>query len=242
MNGKKILITGASRGIGRGTAEYLLSQGAEVVLVARNKEKLIELEEQYPDKAHGYPYDLTDLEHIEEIFRFCVEKVGKLDGMFHAAGLSNNATIKSLEVDEMKSMFDVNYFSSVQLGKCFMNQKYSQKGSGIVYMSSLASFLCEKGMSQYCASKAAVNAFVSVMSKEGVKRRIRVNAIAPAYVDTEMAWGAKEEHEDFDEYLNQIQPYGMIPVCQIANLAEFLLSARSSYITGAIIPVSGGYA
>ena len=242
MNGKKILITGASRGIGRGTAEYLLAQGAEVVLVARNKEKLVEIETQYPARVYSYPYDLSDLEHIEEIFKFCADKVGKLDGMFHAAGLSNNATVKTLELVEMKNMFDVNYFSSAQLGKFFMNQKYSQKGSGIVYMSSLASFLCEKGMSQYCASKAAVNALVSVMSKEGFKRRIRVNAIAPAYVDTEMAWGAKEEHEDFDGYLNQIQPYGMIPVCQIAYLTEYLLSDRASFITGAIIPVSGGYA
>ncbi len=240
MNGKKVLITGASRGIGRGIAEYLLAQGAEVALVARNEEKLIELEKQYPGRAHIYPYDLTDLENIEDIFRYCSETIGKLDGMFHAAGISESQPIRFTDVEDIKKTMDINYGSTVQLIRFFMMKKYSANESSIVVMSSPASWGCAVGMGQYSASKAAVSAFVKVAAKEGKTRRIRVNAIAPNYLDTDMVRAAKEGFEYIQEHVKNEQPFGFIPVEQIAYLAEFLISEKSEYITGAIVPVSGG--
>lgn len=240
MQGKNILVTGASQGIGNGVAEYLLKKGANVILVARSEDKLVELAEKYPDKAFPYPYDLSDLEHIENIFLFCREKGMKLDGMFHAAGVSVGCPIKTLDVTEMQELYNVNFFSYAMLCKYFAIKKYSSNGAGIVTMSSVASIHCAKSMAQYASSKAAVNAFTKTMSKEMIKRKIRVNAVAPAFVDTEMAWGERKNRDNFDEYLKENQPYGVIPVEQIAYLVEFLLSEKSAYITGAIIPISAG--
>lgn len=244
MRGKNILVTGASQGIGRGVAEYLLQQGASVILVARNEEKLSELEQKYPDRAYAYPFDLEKTDDIEKIFLFCKQKGIKLHGMLHAAGISIDCPIKILELEEIERVFRVNYFSYVALTKYFLNRKYSENGASVVGMSSMASFECAKAMSQYAASKNALNAYTKVLAREGEKRRIRVNAIAPAFVDTDMTRQLRDVREDFDEdfdeTLKKRQPFGIIPVSQIGYLTEFLLSDRAAYITGAIIPIHGG--
>ncbi|MCI8364009.1 MAG: SDR family oxidoreductase [Eubacterium sp.] len=240
MQGKNILITGASKGIGHGVAEYLLQGGANVILVARNREKLEELRLKYPNSAFPYPYDLCKMDGIEDIFLFCKAHGLKLHGMLHAAGISIDRPIKALEFEEMGQVFQVNYFSYVALTKYFLNRKYSENGSSIICMSSMASFECAKAMSQYAASKNAINAYTKVLAREAEKRKIRVNAIAPALVDTDMTHQLCDVLEDFEETLITRQPFGIIPVEQIAYLAEFLLSDRSAYITGAIIPVHGG--
>lgn len=240
FTGKNILVTGASRGIGRGVAEYLLKNGASVVLVARGEEKLRELVEQYPNTAYAFPYDMTDLDHVESIFEFCKEKEMKLDGMFYSVGISENCMVRMITPEMAQETFDVNYFSLVQLGRFFSMKKYTADGASAVVMSSAASKVCEKAMSQYSASKAAVNAYVKVMAKEVMKRRVRVNAIAPVFVDTDMLEISRREIDDLDHHIQEEQPLGIVPVEQIVNLAEFLLSDKSAYITGAVIPVFAG--
>lgn len=240
MRGKNILVTGASQGIGRGVAEFLLKEGAKVVLVARQQEKLQELVAKYKSQAFAFSFDLNELEKIEDIFSFCREKEIKLHGMFHAAATAEECPIRVMEPEDIKNYYRLNFFSYVILCKFFSMKKYSYNGASIVTMSSLASLRCDKGMAQYVSAKSSVNAFTKVMSKELIKRKIRVNAIAPAFVDTDMAWKTRDARYDFDEYLQSEQPYGVIPVKQIAYLAEFLLSDKSAYITGDVIPVSGG--
>lgn len=239
MRGKNILITGASRGIGRGVAEYFLQKGANVVLVARDKEKLRELQQEYPDTAYPYPFDLENTEEIESIFVFCKEKGLKLHGMLHAAGISIDCPARSLDLSEAGRVFGINYFAYVALTKYFLSKKYSENDACILVMSSMASFQCEKAMSQYAASKSAINAHTKVVAREGGKRRIRANAIAPAFVDTDMTQDEYDILENFEQNLKK-QTFGMIPVSQIAYLAEFLMSDRAAYITGAVIPVTGG--
>lgn len=240
MRGKNILITGASQGIGRGVAEYLLQGGANVILIARNREKLEGLKRKYPNSAFPYLYDLCKTSGIEDIFLFCKEHGLKLHGMLHAAGISIDRPVKALEFEEMERVFRINYFSYVALTKYFLNRKYSENGASIIGMSSMASLECAKAMSQYAASKNAVNAYTKVLAREAEKRKIRVNAIAPALVDTDMTHQLCDVLEDFEETIITRQPFGIIPVEQIAYLAEFLLSDRSAYITGTIIPVHGG--
>ena len=156
------------------------------------------------------------------------------------AGISIDRPVKALEFEEMERVFRINYFSYVALTKYFLNRKYSENGASIIGMSSMASLECAKAMSQYAASKNAVNAYTKVLAREAEKRKIRVNAIAPALDDTDMTHQLCDVLEDFEETIITRQPFGIIPVEQIAYLAEFLLSDRSAYITGTIIPVHGG--
>ena len=237
MQAKNILITGASQGIGAKTAEYLARQGAVVILVARNQQKLMDVQAKISGKSFIYSYDLNDLGNIQRIFDHCAEKGIKLHGMVHCAGVNRDVPIRSNDIGMMQETLTVNYMSFIELAKYFIRKKYSENGGSIVAISSHATNIISAGMSSYTSSKAALEAAVKVMSKEFVKRGIRVNAIAPACVDTEMVADASFMSE---EIISGAQPLGIIEPVYISYLVDFLLSDKSKYMTGAVIPVSAG--
>lgn len=232
---KKILITGASSGIGEQTARYLSEQGYETILVARNKEKLEQMAKELPSCAYIFPTDLSELEKIENIFLFCQEQGIVLDGLVHCAGLARHNSVKTNDIADMQMTFRVNYEAFVELVKFFSRRKYSMKGSSVVVMSSMASVACRVSTVNYASSKAAVTAAVKVMAKELGRRSIRVNSILPGYVRTPMT--ARDELADDVE---KSQPLGFIEPEYIAYMIEFLLSEKGKFITGANIPISGG--
>ena len=180
------MVTGASSGIGKETALYLAKQGATVVLVARNKTRLKEVKNAIGEHVYSYICDLSQLESIKGIFEFCKEKGLKLYGMVHAAGISNPIPVRSVSVESMQETMRVNCMSFAELGKYFCGKKYSNENASIVAISSLAATRPVMGQLTYAASKSALNSMVEVMAKEFLKRKIRVNAIMPSYVDTPM--------------------------------------------------------
>lgn len=240
MERKNILITGASSGIGKCVAEYLHSQGNTVILVARNEEKLNKLAKKLGDNAYIYPYDLINLKNIGEIFEFCINKGLKLDGMVHSAGINKDMPIKVNDISAMNETMTINCLSFLELGKYFCKKKVCNDNASIVALSSTASKKFGKGMSTYVASKAALNGIVKVMSKEYITRKIRVNAILPAFVKTEMMERTKEFVKELDERVSKSQQLGVIEPIQVAYLSEFLLSEKSKYITGSLIPITAG--
>ena len=122
---KSILVTGASSGIGAAVSKYLSEQGYFVVLVARNKDKLSKVEEELCGGKLSISYDLTNLEEIEKIFQICQENGLKLDGLVHCAGINNDIPIRANDIEVMKEVTTVNYYSFVELGKYFNKKKYS---------------------------------------------------------------------------------------------------------------------
>lgn len=237
--GKNILVTGASSGIGAAVSKYLSEQEYFVILVARNEDKLKKIQGELHGESLIVPYDFSELENIENIFYNCRNSELKLDGLVHCAGINNDIPIRANDVEVMQEVTTVNYFSFVELGKHFNKKKYSNDNASIVAISSSASISCGKGMCTYAASKAALNASVKVMGKEFLKRKQRVNAILPTFVDTPMAARMNESLGDLEKKVAG-QPLGLIEPEHIAYLTEFLLSDKSSYITGACIPVSAG--
>lgn len=237
MQGKNILITGASSGIGRETASYLASRGANVVLVARNGERLQNVAEEIGPKAFSYPCDLQDAGAIKGIFEYCRELGVLLDGMVHSAGIAKPIPVRTATPESVEETMRINCFSFLELGKQFYNRKYSQKGASIVAISSMAAVRPVMGQAAYASSKAALNSMVEVMAQEFLKRRIRVNSIMPSYVATPMVNG------DVGYGMNtgiDSMPLGVIDPKQIAYLVEFLLSDRSLHITGTAIPITSG--
>lgn len=234
---KNILITGASSGIGKEISLYLAKQGATVILIGRNEERLREIKEQIGDKAYIYVCDLNHTEEIRGIFDFCRENGLKLDGMVHSAGISEPMPVRSVSIQNVEETMRVNCMSFAELGKYFGGKRYSNEQASVVAISSLAATRPAMGQVSYAASKAALNSMVEVMSKEFLKRKIRVNAIMPSYVDTPMV--AEGGRFGMNNGIDQM-PLGVIEPIQIAYLTEFLLSDRSKYITGAAIPVSAG--
>lgn len=240
LENKCILITGATSGIGRHFAEYASRQGATVVLVSRREERLKEIQDKVPGDCYIYPYDLYEIEHIRDIFDFVKKQGITLDALVHCAGIEFGAPVRTIEAEDMEQVMRINALSFVQLGRFFSMKKYSNKGASVVAISSISSFLNPKGMIAYNTSKLAVNSAVFTMAKEFASREIRVNAIAPASVDTPMMQTAFKKIEGLKEQIIQDQYLGLIPPEQISYLIEFLLSERGKYITGTVIPVSGG--
>lgn len=236
---KSILVTGASSGIGKAVSKYLSQQGCFVILVARNRDALSQVAGQLCGQSLVIPYDLMDLEHIEDIFVKCRQNDIKLDGLVHCAGINCDIPVRTNDVKVMQEVTTVNYYSFVELGKYFGKRKYSNERASIVAISAMAADVCQKGMCTYSASKAALNAAVKVMGREFVKRRQRVNAVMPAFVDTPMAERMDAVLENLDGKIEE-QPLGLIEPEQIAYLVDFLISDKSSYITGTCIPVSAG--
>lgn len=233
---KWVLLTGASSGIGRITALYLAEQGYKLALLARSEDKLATLSQEMKEASVLLPFDLTALDQIGEVFETCREQGIKLDGLVHCAGMGINTPVRGNNIEEMKSTMTVNYFSFVEMGKYFGLRKYSNEGASVVAVSSISPLTCYPGACNYAASKSAINAAVRVMSKEFMRRKIRVNAVLPGYVNTPLG-----PDENDPEYIAQ-QPLGIIKAPYVAYLIEYLLSEKAKYITGTLIPISGGMA
>lgn len=237
MKGKTILVTGASSGIGRAISVYFAKQGATVVLVARSREKLQKVADEIGTRAVIIPCDLRDIKSISMIFKICHEEGLWLDGFVHAAGIAVPIPIRTISYKNMLETFQTNYLSFVEMGRWFYKKQYSKEHSSIVVISSMASVKPGKGQVSYAASKAALDNTVKVMSQEFLGRKIRVNSIMPSYVKTPLVMGDVGYGMNFGM---ENMPLGIIEPIQIAYLAEFLLSEKAKYITGAAIPVTSG--
>lgn len=243
LSGKKILVTGASSGIGRATAILLSQIGAQVILVARSEERLQETISQMAEGARHayYSIDLTDLEGIEALVRDGVKMDGKkFDGLVHCAGVSSAVPLKLLDYGKQDQEMRVNYYAFIELVRQITKKKYCEAPFSIVGISSVASHRGGRCQTVYSATKAAMDAAVITLSKEVADRGIRINSIRPGMIRTEMVQGgADQKGLDVDE-LEDLQVLGLGKPEDIANMAAFLLSSASRFITGQSISVDGG--
>lgn len=240
MDNKTILVTGATSGVGECMAGKFAEMGAKIVAIGRNQEKLQQLWHRYPKQIFPLEYDFNHLENIESIFSFCKANNLMLDGLVHCAGIAYNSAIRTSSIDEMEHTMKVNCYAFLELGKFFSMKKFSNTNSSIVAISSIVSLNHEKGLCQYAASKAAINSMVKTMSKEFIRRNIRVNAILPGNVKTPMFMAGAEQITGYMENAEKKQPLGFIDPEQIVYMAEFLLSDNAKYMTGELIVISGG--
>jgi NAD(P)-dependent dehydrogenase (short-subunit alcohol dehydrogenase family) len=226
-----ILIIGASSGIGYATAK-LLSLKHNVIAVARREDRLKEFE-------NYEVFDVSKLEDIANFIKKLVKKYGKFDALIYCAGTQNIKPLKVTKIDEAKGLFDINYFAPLFFAKSFSSKRIVSSSASIVFISSIAGFKSEVGILNYSASKAALNSIVYGLAKEIAP--IRVNAIAPGFLETEMTEKfAHIYNNEFKDRLEREYPLGLGNVEDVANLVEFLISPKAKYITGDIIRIDGG--
>lgn len=231
------LITGGSSGIGVACAKQLVAEGMNVVLVSSNESKLKKAAEEIGECAEYIACELSDLQNVPAIFRETQRRGIVFDGMIHSAGIANPTPIACEEAENIQRMMNVNCLSFMVLGKEFYKRVNSKKGASIVAISSLAAQYPSKGQGVYATSKAALNTMVAVMAKEFLRRKIRVNAVMPSYVDTPMIHDTTKAFMDNGA---ENLPLGIIEPSQVANLVSYLLSEKARNITGTSIPVSSG--
>ena len=239
LTGKTIIVTGAGSGIGRETSLVLAKQGATVIMLDINEDGLTETAELGGERCHPITIDLTDGTAVTEITKQIVEQYGKLDGLVHCAGISSRKPLNVLSKDGFSKVMDVNFYSFVELVKNCAKKKHINDGASIVVMSSISSIRGYKAKTEYCVSKAAVDAFVRCMALELADRKIRINSVMAAEVLTPIALKARETNamvgaSDFEAPLGPSEPY------EVANTIAFLLSDATKTITGTSLLIDGG--
>jgi len=243
FNEKKILVTGASSGIGRSTAIRLSELGAKLVILGRNKDRLDKTLGELTGDGHiaiQFDFVKSSIEDYIEIFEKAIGDGVKLDGLVHCAGVATILPLKMINKDKLDECMQINFYSFIELVKQFSRKKYHNIDSSIVGISSIATKCPAKCQTVYVASKAAINAVVPCLAMELVDKGIRINSVMPASTDTPMLRESYErEPGDKTEGL-KMQILGMSQPEDIADVIIFLLSDMSRTITGRAIYADGG--
>ena len=237
LEGKKIFVTGASSGIGRGIAVTCSKMGATVIINGRNTVKLNETLAMMEGEGNiVVAGDLTDQPMLSTI----VESLPKLDGVVHCAGIGQRIPCKLLSEQLVDDVMDVNFKAPIMLQSELLKQNKLNKGGSIVFIASMAIWSPSLGNSVYSASKGAIVSFANCLALEMAPRKIRVNCISPAMVWTDLIFkdGLDEEQLKTDENNYPLKRYGQPK--DIANLAVYMLSDASTWMTGSNVKISGG--
>jgi 3-oxoacyl-[acyl-carrier protein] reductase len=242
LDGKVALITGASRGIGRGIAEKFAEQGAHIAFTyvsSDEKARALEAElAKHGIKAKGYKSDAADFAAAEQLINDIVAEFGTVDIVINNAGITRDTLLMRMTEQQWDEVINTNLKSVFNITKAVQKPMLKQRSGSIVNLSSVVGVKGNAGQANYAASKAGIIGFTKSVALELGSRNIRCNAIAPGFIETEMT-GALDE-KVVAEWRNSIPlKRGGSPE-DVANLSLFLASDMSAYITGQTINVCGG--
>lgn len=236
---KKILITGASSGIGRAVAIECSRMGANVYISGRDEERLNITFNALQGKGHiCLNGDITNHETLENI----VTSLPEICGVVHCAGLTKILPFQYVNKENLKIVFDVNFYAPIELSRLLLrNKKISQKGS-VVFISSISGVYCSAiASSIYSASKGALNGMIKGMALDLASKRIRVNSVNSGVIDTGFFQNSGITEEDLKKDINRypLRRYGKPE--EIAYAVIYLLSDASAWVTGSNLVIDGGY-
>lgn len=234
---KTILVTGASSGIGQGIAITCSKMGASVIISGRNKVKLQgTLSEMVGDNNKIITADLTKIEEIDKL----VDQIPRLDGIVYSVGMGSRILCKNITEEDLDSIMNVNFKAPVMLQTSILKKKKINRKASIVFIDSIASDTPSYANSLYSASKGAILSYSKCLALELAPRLIRVNCISPAMVWTSLILkgGITEEELQEDEKNYPLKRYGKPE--DVANLAIYLLSDASSWMTMSNVKITGG--
>jgi len=242
LEGKNVIITGASRGIGKGIAELFAGQGANIAFTYRSsdkKAKTLELELAVNGcKAKGYKSDASNFKAAQQLAADVIEEFGSIDVLVNNAGITKDGLIMRMSEEDFDSVMDVNMKSVFNMTKAVLPTMLKQRKGSIINMSSVVGVQGNAGQANYSASKAAINGFTKSTALELGSRNIRCNSIAPGFIETEMTEALGEEV--VQEWRDQVPLKRVGTPDDIANATLFLASDMSAYVTGQVLNVCGG--
>ena len=237
LQGKQILVTGASSGIGKAIAIACAKMGATVIATARNEQRLANTISQMPEGDHkAIKTDLTSQEDIDTL----VTELPKLDGLVQCAGVGSRVLCKMLDQNAIDHVIKPNLESPILLQTSILAKKKINKAASIVYIASKAAEYPSVGNAIYSASKGAIISYAKCLAVELAPRQIRVNCICPAMIWTELILqgGLTKEEMEEAQLRYPLKRYGQPE--DVANLALYLLSDAAAWMTGSAIDLTGG--
>ncbi|WP_343250342.1 3-oxoacyl-[acyl-carrier-protein] reductase [Diplocloster hominis] len=244
LKDKIALVTGAGRGIGRAIALSLAEQGAAVVINYSGSEqaanetagKIME----NGGTAMTYQCNVADFQQVEAMIRTVVDKYGRLDILVNNAGITRDGLIMKMSEEDFDQVMDINLKGTFHTIRHSARQMIKQRAGNIINISSVSGVLGNAGQANYAASKAGVIGLTKTMARELASRGIRVNAVAPGFIQTDMTAVLTDKLKE--QVKTQIPLGRMGTPDEIAGVVSFLASDQASYITGQIIHVDGGMA
>lgn len=241
LKDKVVLVTGASRGIGQSIVVVLAKAGAQLVIHGRSEESIAETESAIAEVGLApfkVIYDVTDESAMKQAIMGIKRKFGRLDGLVNNAGIMHEGLLGMMKTEDIQSMFDVNVTAVLQQMQFASRLMMKNETSSIVNISSIIGLKGAEGSSAYAASKAAVVGLTLSAAKEWASKGIRVNAVAPGFIETDLT--AHYDGDKKETVLNSIKMQRFGHAEEVANVILFLLSDMSSYVTGQVIGVDGG--
>ena len=239
---KIAIVTGASKGIGRACALRLAKDGMTVIVnYSRSDEaanKAVEEIKAAGGSAAAYKADVSDPEQVKTMFKDIADRYGTVDVLVNNAGIVKDEYLLMLTSETLDKCLDLNIKGYLYCAQQAVLKMLRQKSGVIVNMSSVSAKMALAGQSVYSATKGAVNSMTQTMAKELARYGIRVNAVAPGFVMTEMVDQLPEDKKK--EYLKAVPMGRFADVSEVADLVSFLCSDESKYITGQSIVLDGG--
>lgn len=243
VKGRSYMVTGAASGIGRATALLLSELGANVLLADINADKLEEVRQECQGDADTLIIDLMNAECIKQAIKDKVTTFGKLHGFVHCAGIPYIAPLKVVNAERTERVYKLNTYAAIELAKvCSNKQIYAGEHGSFVLISSVYGLVGSAANVGYAMSKGAIVAITRSLAMELVNNGIRVNCVAPGFIKTPMADKVDGMMDsEYDDRLNALHPMGLGRTEDVANGILFLLSDMSSWMTGAVLNVDGGF-
>lgn len=242
LENKVAVITGATRGIGKGIAQKFAEQGANIAFTyVSSVEKATELEKELAGmgvKAKGYKFDAADFKACDEFMTSVVAEFGTVDVLVNNAGITRDTLLMRMTEQQWDEVMNANLKSVFNLTKAVQRPMLKQRKGSIINMSSVVGVKGNAGQSNYAASKAGIIGFTKSVALELGSRNIRCNAVAPGFIETEMT-GALDQ-KVVEQWREAIPLKRGGTAEDVANLTLFLASDMSGYITGQVINVCGG--